>query len=917
LPKPTDYHGNHTIQYIRSTICRYLTFILRYAGAFFVSLNQNVYYLNLKQFLLYISLMLLVPISSYATHNRSGSITFEHVAGNTYRFTVTTCTQTSSEADRPELEIDWGDGTKDTLLRDNIDYIADYDVQINTYIGLHTFTGPSSYIISVEDPNRNADVINITNSVDKVFCIQTELIISPFMGTPNNSIIIEDCPCPEFACVNEIYCYNLSAYDPDGDSLSYSLVPCRGVDCLEMSIPTIYKYPNDIGEGGGTISIDPVTGTMCWDRPIIQGEYNIAIKISEYRNGQYIGAVLQDMQFDVRVCPHDAPEIEPPADICVYAGEEIDLPIKATDSSNELNIFATGAVFYLDDNPATFVEDYGFLEVEGRFQWTPGCNEASNSPYIVTIHSDDFHPVIQLSDVKSFSVKVNIPPVENLTVNPIGNSMELSWDPSVCEDIAYYKIYKSLDSSTYENECCDLGTPGLMGYTLIDTSHTPDYIDEDDLIVGNKYCYLVTAVSVNETESCVSNQDCANLKFEIPVLTNVSVNTTDPSIGSDSIVWAYPKELDSIVFPGPYTYELYRSNGYDYPSELVYSSDPQTSIINPDTIFVDTDLNTLDLPYTYRVSLLSDGNEIGTSSPASSIYINLIPNDNQLEITWTEAIPWVNYQYEIYKEEPTESGVFNLLAIIDTVGYIDTGLVNGNTYCYKVKTIGEYTSEGIINPIVNWSQEQCGVPTDLTPPCPPVIQVSGDCDLEETYLNWTNPNNSCADDVTRYNLYFSPFEGDSLELLTTFDSQFDTSYIHKDRGSIAGCYYVTALDSIEYNNESLPSNIVCIDNCEGYYELPNIFTPNGSGVNDLYHPLLPIKFVDSIDIVIVNRWGTTVFETSDPLINWDGTDQKTGDPCSAGVYFYTIVVYEIKLAGLVPRAFQGNIQLINRNGNTD
>lgn len=183
--------------------------------------------------------------------------------------------------------------------------------------------------------------------------------------------------------------------------------------------------------------------------------------------------------------------------------------------------------------------------------------------------------------------------------------------------------------------------------------------------------------------------------------------------------------------------------------------------------------------------------------------------------------------------------------------------------------------------------------------------------MEETYLNWTNPNTSCADDVTRYNLYFAPFEGDSLTLLTSFDSDLDTFFVHADRGSIAGCYYVTAIDSIQYNNESEPSNIVCIDNCEGYYELPNIFTPDKSGVNDLFHPILPFKFVASIDIKIQSRWGETVYETNDPFIYWDGRNQNTGNLCTDGVYFYSIVVNEIRLEGLVPRTFQGNIQLIN------
>ncbi len=844
-----------------------------------------------------------------ATHNRSGSITYEHLYGNTYKFTVTTCTKSSSEADRPELEIRYGDGTKDTLSRVSIDAIPAYDVQKNIYVGVHTFTGPSSYIIEVEDPNRNSEVLNITNSVDKVFCIQTELIISPFIGSPNNSLIIEDCPCPEFACVNEIYCYNISAYDPDGDSLSYSLVPCRGEDCLEMSMPSIYRYPNEVG--GGVIEIDPVTGTMCWDSPLLQGTYNIAIKIAEYRNGFYIGSVLQDMQFQVTTCNHSAPIIEAIQDTCVFAGTSLNIPIVGTDVEYDVTVFATGAVFHLPTNPAVFVDSTGLMTATGRFLWDPTCAEASNSYYVVTTRAENHHPAIQLTDISSFRIKVNIPPVDNLTVNPAGNTMILNWDPSSCDGIAYYNVYRSTDSVVYEESCCELGTPALMGYSLIGSSLTPSFTDTDQLIVGNDYCYLITAVNANGVESCVSEQICQHLNFEIPVLTHVSISVTDVAIGEDSVYWSYPKELNEMLYTGPYHYKLYRTENLGAePAVLVYTSPDQASIVNPDTVFYDTNLNTQAVPYTYRVELYSDNLLVGSSIDASSIYITLIPNDNQLELTWIENTPWTNTSYEIYKETPTGSGVFALLATTTSVGYIDTGLVNGSSYCYRVKTIGGYTSEGIVNPIENWSQAVCGVPIDLTPPCPPTLFIDGDCDLEETYLNWTNPNNLCADDVTRYNLYFAPFEGDSLLFLTAFDSDLDTFYVHKDRGSIAGCYYVTALDSIQYNNESVPSNKVCIDNCDGYYELPNIFTPNNSGLNDLFHPLLPFKFVESIEINIVNSWGVTVFSTTDPYIYWDGTYQFNGEPCTDGVYFYSIVVNEIKLVGLVQRSFQGNIQIV-------
>ena len=107
-----------------------------------------------------------------ATHNRAGSITYRHLSGNTYEFTVKTCTKSTSDADRPELEIKWGDGTLDTIDRISINASPLYDVQENVYIGTHDFTGPGSYIISVEDPNRNAGIVNISASVDQRFCVQ-------------------------------------------------------------------------------------------------------------------------------------------------------------------------------------------------------------------------------------------------------------------------------------------------------------------------------------------------------------------------------------------------------------------------------------------------------------------------------------------------------------------------------------------------------------------------------------------------------------------------------------------------------------------------------------------------------------------------------------------------------------------------
>jgi len=77
-------------------------------------------------------------------------------------------TKTSSPADdsRIYMPISWGDGSGDEIPRIYFQPIPNVsDMSLNIYKGNHTFPGPASYTISVEDPNRNFGVLNIPNSV--------------------------------------------------------------------------------------------------------------------------------------------------------------------------------------------------------------------------------------------------------------------------------------------------------------------------------------------------------------------------------------------------------------------------------------------------------------------------------------------------------------------------------------------------------------------------------------------------------------------------------------------------------------------------------------------------------------------------------------------------------------------------------
>jgi hypothetical protein len=100
----------------------------------------------------------------WATHNRAGEITYRLISGFTYEITINTFTYTLSAADRPQLEVQWGDNTTSIAPRVEKLVLPNFYFH-NTYKIQHTFPGPGIYEIVVQDPNRNYGVKNIPNSL--------------------------------------------------------------------------------------------------------------------------------------------------------------------------------------------------------------------------------------------------------------------------------------------------------------------------------------------------------------------------------------------------------------------------------------------------------------------------------------------------------------------------------------------------------------------------------------------------------------------------------------------------------------------------------------------------------------------------------------------------------------------------------
>lgn len=83
-------------------------------------------------------------------------------------------------------------------------------------------------------------------------------------------------------------------------------------------------------------------------------------------------------------------------------------------------------------------------------------------------------------------------------------------------------------------------------------------------------------------------------------------------------------------------------------------------------------------------------------------------------------------------------------------------------------------------------------------------------------------------------------------------------------------------------------------------EMPNVFTPNDDDKNPVFKPITYAN-VQASNLTIVNRWGQTIFQTSDPESGWDGGDSGTG------VYYYQL--HYIGLNG-TDGTIKGWVQLI-------
>lgn len=638
-----------------------------------------------RKLLLILGFFFCLAFTAKATHQRAAEITYTWLGGNAYEFTLTTYNVPNAAWEqRDSLYVKWGDGSEEPIPRVSWQYLGDECV-VNYYKSVHSYSSSGTYKISMEDANRNYGVINVPNSVMVPMYIETELVINPFLGY-NNSVQLLNAPVDK-GCVGKLYLHNPAAYDPDGDSLSYRLVPCRGVDGMEIAG---YSYP----QSSQSFEIDAVTGELRWQNPMAQGEYNVAFIIEEWRHGVKIGSVVRDMQILISVCDNDMPNIQCDDQYCLVAGEQLDFVVTASDPNGDnVTLTASGAPLELNISPAVVNPESAFgMHPEMEFLWNTTYAHIRNTPYQVVFHAKDDDIPISLTNLKTVTINVMAPRVQNFVADLHGHDVTLSWSPYPCPSAVALLLYRKAGCDGYEPDACETGI--REGYQLVATINnvaTTTYTDRD-LPQGLAYEYRIVAQFPDGAMSIVSEAACVELKNDSPLMTHVSNDSIDLVPGHVVAAWAKPKEIDD-QYVAPFNYSLTRI--LDGETSVVYEG--------ADTSFMDASINLAELTsLSYKVEMRDSNQQVmGTSATASAVMLSANGTNEEARLSWTETVPWLVDSTQVFKEK--DNHFVRIASVTTALDFTDTDVESDMTYRYYVRTFGHYMMDGILQPLVNYS----------------------------------------------------------------------------------------------------------------------------------------------------------------------------------------------------------------------
>ncbi len=381
------------------------------------------------QLLVVLGLTVLTFNSVYASHVRGADITYTHVSGNTFLFKLVVYRDCAGINVGSSQTVNFqstncGQLFSQTFTQDSVVDVSQVCAGYSTTCNGGTLPGTQAFYYSatVTMPAqcndwqiywstccRNSAITNLQNpgGAGIFVMITMDNLNAPTNSSPQFSAI----PTP-YICVGQNFSYNHGAYDPDSDSLVYTLAqPLEGT--FPPGTPIAYNAGYSVNNPviASVFNFNNATGEMCFTPT--QADYDvIAIQIDEYRNGLLIGTYRREMQVVIQSsCSNSPPTAGSASGLCsggaftVVSGgpsvqildsnsiamcpnDSVFIQIAISDPDGD-NVFTTTSV------PVTIPGAFDSLYCSSActndtltFWWTPSPLDTGLNVFTVTIQDD-------------------------------------------------------------------------------------------------------------------------------------------------------------------------------------------------------------------------------------------------------------------------------------------------------------------------------------------------------------------------------------------------------------------------------------------------------------------------------------------------------------------------------------------------
>jgi gliding motility-associated-like protein len=155
-------------------------------------------------------------------------------------------------------------------------------------------------------------------------------------------------------------------------------------------------------------------------------------------------------------------------------------------------------------------------------------------------------------------------------------------------------------------------------------------------------------------------------------------------------------------------------------------------------------------------------------------------------------------------------------------------------------------------------------------------------------------NQAPTNDTNDVDLYWTPYWGWPLPTYRIMEKIGDGSWKKIHETTNTNYRYTKSLLSHTYTLKVITSNALSELGSESNWlnidvpirQIPNIITPNGDDINDVFMVNERLLY-EQVHLIVYNRWGMTVLEKTKYDNDWDG-DNNQGVPLPDGTYYYVL-----------------------------